>query len=151
MTTPVSRRAVLAAGAAGAGAIVLAGCGSGDKQQASPAAPATSSPAGSEPPAPSKPLAKVADVPVGGAVSATGDGDAPLILAQPVKGTILAFSARCTHQGCTVAPADKKLNCPCHGSVYDAATGKVLQGPARRPLAKVDVHVVGGEVMPGTA
>ncbi|MDP9239674.1 MAG: Rieske (2Fe-2S) protein [Actinomycetota bacterium] len=148
MTNPVSRRAVLTAGAAGAGAIVLAGCAS-DSKQASPAA-ASSSPAGSSPRA-ATPLAKVADIPVGGAVAAKGANGAALIVAQPTAGTVVAFSAKCTHMGCTVAPAGKKLNCPCHGSVYEAATGKVLQGPAPRPLAKVDVHVVGGEVLPGTA
>lgn len=139
---------MLAAGAAGAAALVLAGCGS-DAKKAGPAPAA--SPGASSPPAASTPLAKVADIPVGSAVSAKGADGGPLILARPAAGTVVAFSAKRTHMGCTVAPADKKLNCPCHGSVYEAATGKVLRGPAPRPLAKVDVHVVGGEVLPGTA
>ncbi len=61
----------------------------------------------------------------------------------------MAFSAICTHMGRTVAPAGKQLQCPCHGSVYDAATGKNLSGPAPRPLSPVSVHVAGGEVVAG--
>ena len=46
-----------------------------------------------------------------------------------------AVSARCTHLGCLVAfnEAETAWECPCHGSRFDIA-GKVLQGPARRPL-----------------
>lgn len=151
MTHPVSRRSVLAAGAVGAGAVVLAGCGSSTKKSSSATQPAATSPAGSPAgsPAAGKPLAKLADIPVGGAVAATGADGAALIIAQPTAGTVAAFSARCTHKGCTVAPKDSKLECPCHGSVYEAATGKVINGPAPRPLAKVEVHVASGEVLPG--
>ena len=31
----------------------------------------------------------------------------------------------------------RQLICPCHGSKYEAATGKVLQGPAGLPLARI--------------
>ena len=50
------------------------------------------------------------------------------------KGFAVA-SAVCTHLGCTVAhfSSDGKFHCPCHGSVF-AADGKVLHGPAPRPL-----------------
>ena len=50
-------------------------------------------------------------------------------------GTAHAVSARCTHLGCLVAfnEAETAWECPCHGSRFDIA-GKVLQGPARRPL-----------------
>jgi len=65
---------------------------------------------------------------VGSAIAAKGPNGEAWILARPAAGTVVAFSATCTHMGCTVAPAAKRLNCPCHGSVYEAATGKVLQG-----------------------
>lgn len=44
-------------------------------------------------------------------------------------------SAVCTHLGCTVAyfSSDDRFHCPCHGSVFSAA-GKVVHGPAPRPL-----------------
>jgi Rieske Fe-S protein len=51
---------------------------------------------------------------------------------------IVGFSAICTHAGCVVSgwkPEQRNLFCPCHGSVYDpAASGRVVAGPAPRPL-----------------
>jgi Rieske Fe-S protein len=88
---------------------------------------------------------------MGGAVSATGPKGEKLIVAQPTSGKAVAFSAICTHMGCTVAPSGAKLNCPCHGSVFDALTGKNVSGPAPKPLPAVDVHVADGNVVTGTA
>jgi len=148
------RRQVLAAGAMSAvGLGALAGCGGGGKadkrsaDKASPSAQEAASASGSA--ATGMSLVKLADVPVGSAVSAKGADGRPLIVARPSAGQLVAFSAICTHQGCTVAPAGKQLQCPCHGSVYDAATGKNVSGPAPRPLSPVPVHVTGGEVVQG--
>ncbi|MBN1961525.1 MAG: Rieske (2Fe-2S) protein [Deltaproteobacteria bacterium] len=44
-----------------------------------------------------------------------------------------AFSARCTHLGCTVKQSGDGLLCPCHGASYDRY-GHVLNGPAPRNL-----------------
>jgi len=95
-------------------------------------------------------LAKVSDIPEGGAISATDADGKPILLTQPTAGTIVALSAICTHQGCTVKPDGKELKCPCHGSVYDLSGGNV-SGPAPSPLPKVDVHVNNGEVLAGKA
>jgi len=58
-----------------------------------------------------------------------------------------AFSSRCTHLGCSVNSVSKgKIFCPCHGSVFDARTGAVVQSPATSPLPKVAVTVKDGEV-----
>jgi cytochrome b6-f complex iron-sulfur subunit len=135
----VSRRAVLAAGAVGAGAVALAACSSSSK-------PNGTQPAGTEPAA-SGNLAKLADIEVGKCVAAQLPDGKPAIVSRPTGDTAVAFSAICTHQGCTVAPAGSELHCPCHGSKYNALTGAVLQGPAPNPLAKIDVQVVGGEVV----
>ncbi len=59
---------------------------------------------------------------------------------------MVAFSAICTHMGCTVAPEGKRLLCPCHGSTFDAFTGKNLSGPAPSPLEKVSVRLNGSQV-----
>jgi cytochrome b6-f complex iron-sulfur subunit len=153
----IDRRHVLAVGVIGGAGLVAAACGSSDDGSSATTAPTSGSAEPSDGPTSSPsvgggssdPIVAVSDVPVGGAVSAEGvDGD-PILVAQPESGTIVAFSAICTHQGCTVAPGDGELDCPCHGSVYDLATGEVRNGPAPRPLPEVNVRVVDGEVVPG--
>jgi Rieske Fe-S protein len=73
----------------------------------------------------------------------------PITLARPSAGTVAAFSAICTHLGCTVNPGGSQLNCPCHGSVFNAFTGQVLHGPAPRALPSIAVHVADGYVVSG--
>jgi Rieske Fe-S protein len=92
-------------------------------------------------------LVALADVPVGGSVAVTTPSGDPVIVSQPTAGTAAAFSAVCTHQGCLVTPRGADLVCPCHGSVFDAKTGAVLQSPATRPLPSVPVTVQNGEVV----
>ncbi|MES1183111.1 MAG: FAD-dependent oxidoreductase [Myxococcales bacterium] len=55
-------------------------------------------------------------------------------------GKVHAVSAICTHQGCQVAfnPIERSWDCPCHGSRFDI-DGRVLDGPAQKPLAKHQV------------
>ena len=64
---------------------------------------------------------------------------------------VRAFSATCTHQGCTVdSVTDGVISCPCHGSTFDAGTGAVVTGPASRALDTVRVSVADGVVtLPG--
>src|SRR4051812_46997367 len=42
------------------------------------------------------PLAKLSDIPEGGAIAATGSDGKPIILTQPTAGTVVALSAICT-------------------------------------------------------
>jgi Rieske Fe-S protein len=89
-------------------------------------------------------LARLDDVPAGGG---TVLRDAAIVLTRTVDGELHAFSAVCTHQGCTVdAVADGTIDCPCHGSRFDARTGAVTNGPAARPLPPVAVVVRDGQV-----
>jgi Rieske Fe-S protein len=73
-------------------------------------------------------------------------GAKPVVVAQPTAGQFVAFSASCTHRGTTVAaqPGSTTLRCPAHGSEFDAATGKVLKGPAAAPLPSVPVTDANG-------
>ena len=151
----IDRRHVLAVGLGTAGLAGLAACGDGSTgTNGSPygggaAAPATSAPASGAGAAGATPLIALADVPVGSAASATTADGKPVIVAQPTAGTAVAFSAICTHRGCTGAPAGSELKCPCHGSVYKASDGSNVSGPAPRPLDQVAVKVVDGQVVPG--
>jgi Rieske Fe-S protein len=147
----VTRRALITAGGVtvvGAGTLVLAACTPSGVGNA--ASNATSGSAGGASAAPTTAagteVAKLADIPVGGSVS-TKIGDAPVLLAQPTAGKVVCFSAICTHQGCVVNAASAEFDCPCHGSRFEAATGKVLQGPAVNPLNPIAVTVSGGSVV----
>lgn len=149
-----ARRQVVTAAAGVAGLAALAACGSSgssDPQAAGTAGGAAAGGAagGGAANGGGAVLAKLSSVPVGSAVVAKAASGAPVVVSQPAAGKVVAFSAVCTHQGCTVAPAGTRFECPCHGSAYDAATGAVLHGPAKRPLAKVDVRVQGDDVVAG--
>ena len=130
------RAGLVTMGVAAAG--VLAACGGSD------------TPSDDAPSADDGTLAQLSDIPVGGAISATLSDGQPIILVQPEKGKVIAMTAVCTHQQCTVAPDGDELKCPCHGSVYDL-TGANVSGPAPSPLAQFDVHVSNGAVLNGKA
>jgi thiosulfate dehydrogenase [quinone] large subunit len=61
------------------------------------------------------------------------DGN-PDIVIRHQSGALSAFSAVCTHTGCTVDFESGVIACPCHGSEFDPNTGAVLRGPAATPL-----------------
>jgi nitrite reductase/ring-hydroxylating ferredoxin subunit len=92
-------------------------------------------------------IAKASAVAPGSAVEFKDSGQ-PAVLVHLDSGDFVAYSAVCTHQGCTVAYRGGQLACPCHGSVFDPANGAaVVSGPAGRPLPEVPVEVSGGEVL----
>jgi Rieske Fe-S protein len=156
----IDRRTALAVICAGAGALVVAGCSGGSSatgagSSAGGAPTAAASPGARKAKAAAKhsaggaALAKVAAIPVGGSAVVQAPSGAPVALFRSHGTDVVAHSAVCTHAGCTVQAAGKQLACPCHGSVFDAATGAVVNGPASTPLSAVAVKVAGGEVLEG--
>ena len=171
----VDRRTVMQTGAAAAvvagGAAVLGGAtaaiGRAAHQAGAPNAPGAapgpvprrhsargkgngkSSSATSHPAAGGTVIAATSAIPVGNAKSfidpATGQ---PAWAVHSASATFVAFSAICTHAGCTVQydPSTVQFVCPCHGGTFDARTGRVVAGPPPTPLQAIPVRAVNGQL-----
>jgi len=53
-------------------------------------------------------------------------------------GELRALDSKCTHAGCNVSFSGDKIECHCHGGVYDLA-GTNVAGPPPRPLTPLQV------------
>jgi thiosulfate dehydrogenase [quinone] large subunit len=73
------------------------------------------------------------------------DGSADILI-RGADGSLAAFSAVCTHAGCTVGYRGGEIVCPCHGGVFSATTGAVESGPPPQGLAKRTVLEQNGEI-----
>jgi Rieske Fe-S protein len=135
-----NRRTILMGATAVGVSAAVAGCAPAAK----PADPSADSTADTEAAPGNAPLAKVADVPVGGGVVLA---DKEVVLTQPVQGEIKGFTSSCTHYGCTLASVTGgTINCNCHGSKFDMTDGAVRNGPAVGALPAVAIRVDGDEV-----
>ncbi len=96
-------------------------------------------------------IAKGADLAPGSALAFTDAATGkPGVLVHLKSGEFVAYYAECTHQGCTVSYRAKDkgyLACPCHGSVFDPASGgKVVSGPADEPLPRLPIEIRDGRI-----
>jgi thiosulfate dehydrogenase [quinone] large subunit len=135
----ITRRRFLA-GISGAGALAIGGgiVGSIEGLGATVAAASTS-----------KAIAKTSQVPLGHAFAFVHPStNTPAYLVQTSKGKFAAYSRICTHMGCEVSFTAKsdEFACPCHGSLYNATTGAVIQGPAPKALPSYKLTVKNGEI-----
>jgi nitrite reductase/ring-hydroxylating ferredoxin subunit len=65
-------------------------------------------------------------------------------------GALYAFSDICTHRACNLANGGEidgtTIECECHGSMFDMATGDVVEGPATEPIQTYPVSDEGGDL-----
>jgi len=75
-------------------------------------------------------------------------GPQPGLLVRTADGGYHAYSAVCTHLGCTVQyrPAGADIWCACHNGRYDLE-GNNVDGPPPRPLEVYNVHEEGGDII----
>lgn len=145
MGLATSRRGFLTLTLAGcaAGCAALAGCGSSEESPA---------PAGSAPVVqPTKTGAGwlvpgAGALTPGSAVQFMAAGKLVFVLAD--SNGLRALSGVCTHLGCAIEwrGVEKKFVCPCHNSAFDAG-GKVLKGPAEKPLPAYQVQKQGNDAL----
>ena len=75
-------------------------------------------------------------------------GSKPGILIRTPDGELRAFTAVCTHLGCTVEYRSdlEQIWCACHNGHYDL-NGKNVSGPPPRPLDEFTVNVRGNQIV----
>ena len=77
--------------------------------------------------------------------------DLSALTRQHAAGGVVAYSAVCTHLGCTVSLWDAAhdwFHCPCHHAQFDPRDdGKVMAGPAPRPLPVLPLKLDGDAVV----
>jgi cytochrome b6-f complex iron-sulfur subunit len=75
-------------------------------------------------------------------------GSQPVLLIRTANNELRAFSAVCTHLGCTVQYRSDLgvIWCACHNGKYDL-NGRNISGPPPRPLDEYRVTVQSGDVI----
>jgi nitrite reductase/ring-hydroxylating ferredoxin subunit len=99
-------------------------------------------------------LARVEDVPDGGALVVASEGGALILTRRGER--VFAFRNRCPHAGYPLQRADGRilvqeqryLVCGAHGASFDLETGACAGGPCNgAPLERVAVSVVGEDMI----
>ncbi|WP_306322561.1 MULTISPECIES: Rieske (2Fe-2S) protein [unclassified Streptomyces] len=131
-SSPMSRRTALrGAAVAGAAGLGLTACSTESGGAAAPTEPVD--------------LGKADAVPEGGAKLYK---DEHVVVSRTENGDYKAFSTICTHAHCPIGMLKgTELTCNCHGSKFDATTGKVLHAPATEPLEELSVKVKSGKLV----
>ncbi len=103
-----------------------------------------------QPAYPRQVVARLGEIPAGGVkmFQYPGPNDQCIVLHRP-DDTYVAYSQKCTHLSCAVyySRDRDRLECPCHEGYFSVATGAVLQGPPTRPLPRVLLETVNGELV----
>jgi Rieske Fe-S protein len=71
------------------------------------------------------------------------------ILLANVDGKYYAIGNTCTHKGCSLSDGtlnNEKVQCHCHGSIFDVRTGQVVKGPAKDPEPTYPLKIEGDQI-----
>jgi Rieske Fe-S protein len=140
----ISRRSLLRGAALTAGAGVIGFIVADNTSAARSNGGAGPNPYGTNSKDTSELLAHLDQLPVNGGVILTS---ARIVVTRETGDIVHAFSAVCTHQGCIVGTvANGTIDCPCHGSRFNANTGAVVNGPATSPLPSIPIELRSGDV-----
>ncbi|MFJ2620875.1 Rieske (2Fe-2S) protein [Glutamicibacter sp. NPDC087344] len=143
-----ARRTIVCASAVLGSAALLTACGNGESAVESPEAQAIPTPSGE-----GQVLMTLADLPVGSRASAPAtypDGSSTAVMVYRAdEKTVLAYSNKCTHQGCALSPKspDENFYCACHGSKFNPADGTVVDGPAKGALGRYAAEIKGSDIV----
>lgn len=137
-SSPITRRHALGGAAGlGLGLPLLAACGGDGGSTATDPASGVNAEAGAA-------LTTTDAVPVGSGVILA---DEKVVVTQPTEGDFKAYANICTHQGCALESISPEgIRCPCHGSVFDVATGEPVSGPADSALSELPITVDGDSI-----
>jgi thiosulfate dehydrogenase (quinone) large subunit len=82
------------------------------------------------------------EIDIGGAATFESS-QGPAIAIRTGKQEVIAYSAKCTHEGCLVNyEGDRNLLvCPCHGATFDPNKQGAPTAPASRPLKEIAVRI----------
>ncbi len=145
MSDDVTRRTVLASGAAVAATGLVACSAPAASPGAAGAATTSGAAATSGSTGSAGVTVKIADVPVGGGKILD---NAKYVVTQPTSGSFKAFNKTCPHQGCPVSKiTGTEIVCACHNSKFNLADGSVTQPPATKGLAAAKVTVQGDSLI----
>jgi len=92
-------------------------------------------------------VAESDDLPAGEMIEVDNRGE-PLVIARAAGG-LYAFEGWCTHEECPLSQGqltEHRLECYCHGAVFDVRTGEALVGPAMESLETYPVREQDGEI-----
>ena len=117
------------------------------KHTSGPAHSASKKPAAKGVPGNAVKLGPSSNLPAGQGATYNDPSDgSPDIVIRQSDGKLAAFSAVCTHAGCTVGYQSGQIICPCHGGVYSASSGAVVSGPPPSGLTPRKVIESGGDI-----
>src|SRR6266536_2704309 len=89
-------------------------------------------------------IGSLSDIAVGQAAAFTTRTGQPAVAVRLGQRRVVAYSAVCTHAGCTVGydSSGRLLACPCHCAQFDPARGAAaVAGPTSVPLPSITLHV----------